>query len=288
MKLTSVCIPSYNAAFTIKRTVKSVLDSEDVAFEIIVSDDASTDETVQIVDGFTDGRVAIHKNSRTLGAPVNWNQALKEAKGDYIGLLNHDDLYGPFWLAFATYILQKYPHIGWVSTAFRVVDSTDRTLFALARFNQTGEVEQEDAFVCAAKLDGFGPVYLVRRHVLEQVGFYDETAGPSADNDLFLRLASRTSLYYSSNPHHAAWRIHSTNLTYRWKFQQQIEEGFRILDKIFNDVSLPPCLYKYKDFCYSYHYKKVVKKIDMLLEEGDIASAQSIIGVLSNRGYKLP
>lgn len=287
MRLFSVCIPTYNAALTIKSTIQSVLNAGEVDFEIVVSDDASMDETIQIVEAFSDDRISVYRNPTTLGVPANWNQALKRARGDYVGLLNHDDLYGPFWLTFAAYIFQKYPHIDWVSTAFRVIDAKDKTRFALARFNQTGEVKREDAFVCAAKLDGLSPVYLVRRYVLEQVGFYDETAGPGADNELFLRLAAYASLYYSNNPHHAAWRLHHANLTHQWGVCRQVEEGLRVLDKTFRPGALPSDLHKYKDFSYAYNYKKVLKQIVRLLEQEDIAGARCIIEILHERVCKL-
>ncbi|HUL32094.1 MAG TPA: glycosyltransferase family 2 protein, partial [Thermodesulfobacteriota bacterium] len=100
-KKVSVCIPSYNGARFIGATIKSVLDSVYQDFEIIISDDASTDSTFKVIESFHDGRISVYRNERNLGVVRNWNQALTKATGDYVGLLNHDDLYGPFWLTFA-------------------------------------------------------------------------------------------------------------------------------------------------------------------------------------------
>lgn len=281
----SVCIPSYNAARTIGETIKSVLDSMYSGLEIIVNDDASTDNTREIVEAFRDERVHFFGNESNLGPVKNWNRALKRASGEFVGLLNHDDLYGPFWLTRAVHVLDKYPHIGWVASAHLIINGEGRTLRVLSRFPETREYSRSEAFLRVARLDGLGPGHIVRREILEQVGYYDEEAGPSADSDLFLRLASRYLLYYSTYPH-TAWRRHADNLTHRWGIVEQIADGLKILNKAFSDDALPEELRQCKRSCYTYYYQKVLDRARELLQRGDLETVQHLIRLLYVNDYR--
>ena len=85
MPKVSVAILSYNASQTIEATLRSVFDSTFGDLEIIITDDASTDDTLQIVEGVGDPRVRWVQNPRTLGPPANWNRALSKATEGQIG-----------------------------------------------------------------------------------------------------------------------------------------------------------------------------------------------------------
>jgi glycosyltransferase involved in cell wall biosynthesis len=284
MKRVSVCIPSYNGSKYIRQTIHSVLDSTYPHLEVIVNDDASTDGTDAMVRAISDDRVSFYQNEFTVGVPENWNRALEKSVGEYVGLLNHDDLYGSFWLAFAVHILEKYPHIGWVATAFRVVDDGGRVLGAVSRFPETGEIATERAFLCISRLDGLGP-YIARREILEEIGRYDPDAGPSADNDLFLRLVSRYPLYYSANPQHAAWRLHTGNLTHRWGVVEQTKDSLSILEKAFGDETLPRELRRYRRRSYSYFYQKVMCRAQECLEKNDLETALELVRLVAESSY---
>ncbi len=278
--LVSVCIPSYNAGRTISDTIQSVLGSVYANLEVIINDDASTDDTGEVVGRFRDHRVRFYRNATNVGPVRNWNLALEKAAGDYVGLLNHDDLYSPFWLTFAVHSLGKYPHIGWVVSAFRIVDDKGRTLHLVSRFAGTGEISRIEAFIAAATLDGLGPGFLTRREILAELGGYDPKAGPGADNDLYLRLAARHPLRYCARGL-VAWRLHSDNLTHRWGVVDQVAEGFYILQKTFDDATLPEDLRSQREKCYLYFCRKVKARLEALLEAGDVETARVVGRLLS-------
>lgn len=279
----SVCIPAYNASLFIEKTIRSVLNSTYSELEVIVCDDCSTDDTVNIVKNIKDKRLRLIENSSHFGVPKNWNRAFKYAEGEFIGLLNHDDIYGPFWLTFVVNALKKNPQSGWAASAFYVINENDKPIRYVNRFPETGEYDLKETFLCVAKLNGLSPGIIVRKEALEEVGSYDEKAGPSADNDLCLRLASRFPLYYSNYPH-TSWRLHKRNLTYRWPPIQQAEDGFRMLEKIFNYDRLPPEIKKYKNRCFEYFHSKVETHAEQLKKKGDIESYQKIRALLKAKG----
>jgi glycosyltransferase involved in cell wall biosynthesis len=292
-KKVSVCIPSYNAARFIGETIKSVLDSEYRNFEIIVSDDASTDETAKIVESLHDSRIRFYQNRRNEGPVRNWNRAITKATGEYVSLLNHDDLYSPFWLMFAVHHLEKNPHIGWVATAFRIIDGTGKTQQIISRFRTTGEIPKAEAFIETAKLDGLGPGCVIRRKILEEVGYYDEDAGPSADNDLFLRLAAMYPLYYCARYPHTSWRLHRDNLTHRYGWLEQTQDSIRMLEKIFSDPCLPSELARYKNVIFEYCVHKGKEYDEEILRHRDEEAYRKLVVILERikneeKGDRIP
>jgi glycosyltransferase involved in cell wall biosynthesis len=93
--LVSICIPSYNAGKFIGDTIRSVLAQTHRKLEIIVCDDCSNDDTLQVVKSFADPRITVYVNERNLGCSGNYNRALSYAKGKYVKLLCADDLITP-------------------------------------------------------------------------------------------------------------------------------------------------------------------------------------------------
>ena len=91
--LVSIITPSYNTAKFIGETIESVLSQTYQNWEMIIVDDCSTDNTDDIVSGFSDSRIKYLKNENNSGAAVSRNRALKMAKGRWIAFLDSDDLW---------------------------------------------------------------------------------------------------------------------------------------------------------------------------------------------------
>lgn len=87
----SVIIPAYNSSKFIKRVVTSVLLQTYENFELVIVDDCSTDNTVELVESFTDNRIKIVKHQENTGAGVARQSGLKEATGEFIMFIDSDD-----------------------------------------------------------------------------------------------------------------------------------------------------------------------------------------------------
>lgn len=90
----SVTIPTYNDLESFKRTLDSVLHQTFQDFEIIITDDSENNDIKIHTELLKDNRIKYFKNAHNLGAPKNWNEGIKQAQGEYIKILHHDD-----WLA---------------------------------------------------------------------------------------------------------------------------------------------------------------------------------------------
>lgn len=91
--LVSVIMPSYNASKYIEVAIKSVLSQTYKKWELIIVDDCSTDNTLDIINSIRDYRIRIYKNEQNSGAAISRNKALREAKGRWIAFLDSDDIW---------------------------------------------------------------------------------------------------------------------------------------------------------------------------------------------------
>jgi glycosyltransferase involved in cell wall biosynthesis len=93
--LVSVIIPTYNRAFLIVRTIDSVIQQSYKNLEIIIVDDASNDNTKEIIQNIKDNRIRYIRHENNLGGSKARNTGIDAAKGDYIAFLDSDDRWFP-------------------------------------------------------------------------------------------------------------------------------------------------------------------------------------------------
>jgi glycosyltransferase involved in cell wall biosynthesis len=88
----SICIPTYNQTKYLRKTLDSIVSQTYKDFELIISDDSSTDEVEDLVFTYKDClKIKYVRNQPSLGSPGNWNSALTLATGNYIKIMHHDD-----------------------------------------------------------------------------------------------------------------------------------------------------------------------------------------------------
>ena len=118
----SLCIPNYNYERYLGDTIKSVLDQDEQDFEIVVSDNASTDRSVEIVRAFHDQRIRLHVNSCNIGFGGNLDRVTRMASGEHMFFLPSDDQLRPG--ALATY-RRLYDLLGSEAAGTLVTSSCD-------------------------------------------------------------------------------------------------------------------------------------------------------------------
>ena len=122
----SVCIATYNGERFIREQIDSILRQLSSDDEIIVSDDGSKDDTISIINSIDDKRIRIIEGPRKHSPTLNFECAMKEAKGDYIFLADQDDVWKPNKVEVCMKWLQEYDCV--VSDA-EVTDSNLNPLY---------------------------------------------------------------------------------------------------------------------------------------------------------------
>jgi len=183
----SVITPTYNRAHLVGRTIQSILNQTYQDFELIIVDDASTDNTKEIVKSFNDKRlryIRMEENSGGFSAPTN--RGIEAAKGQYVAFLGDDDEWLPKKLEKQIDKFQSVsPDVGIVYCGYACVKSTGETLIEYMP-NAKGDVFQS-AVEGKLRLGGHTP--LIRKECFQKAGLFDTEAHSSVDWDMWIKLS---------------------------------------------------------------------------------------------------
>lgn len=182
--LVSVIIPAYNQAEFLPETIQSVLNQTYPHFEIIVVNDASTDNTDEVMKRFSDPRIRciVHEQNQRLSAARN--TGIRASKGDLLFLLDADDLFHPEKLEAHVKFLAEHPEIGVSYNARFELNHSSNTIREMWR--PPLSVGLKDLLLAFP----FAPSdTVVRREWAFKVGLFDPAAGTAEDTDFPCRLA---------------------------------------------------------------------------------------------------
>jgi glycosyltransferase involved in cell wall biosynthesis len=210
----SVCVPAYNAARYVGRTIQSVLGQSFGDLELIVSDDASDDETEAVCLRYTDDRIRTERSSRRLGQAGNWNRCVELARGQYTMLLHADDELLPGCLEQAVSILDDNRDIGLVHCAVQHIDERNNRL-TTQRLLDEDTIDREDVILRHLLLEGcvVNPAgVLVRSAAFDAAGPFTDQIVWGVDWHMWIRIALRFSIAYLAEPL-ALYRQHQASGT---------------------------------------------------------------------------
>lgn len=194
MPTVSVLIPSYNHEKFVKECIQSILDQTFQDFEIVITDDGSTDRTVEIIESFDDPRITLFKHSINKGACIATNNCILNSSGKYISMLSSDDAWYPEKLEVQVRYLDKHPEIAAVFGKVEWIDEesnpiTDKSFPYMDLF----DVENRTRFDWLRFFFEQGnslchPCSLIRRDVYDDVGFFNPDYGSLPDFDMWIRI----------------------------------------------------------------------------------------------------
>jgi len=133
----SIIIPTYNRARLLERCLHSVLACQLGDIEILVSDNASPDDTQDVLQTFRDPRLHFSRNKTNLGFEANMLKLLRSAAGEWIFCLTDDDFLLPNALERLLMIIKCHPDIGVILSNFQVVDQDGNYLNASHYYDKT-------------------------------------------------------------------------------------------------------------------------------------------------------
>lgn len=113
MPKVSIGLPVYNGDKFIEEAINSILNQTFDDFELIISDNASTDRTQEICESYAsnDGRIQYYRNKRNHGAAWNYNRVFELSKGEYFKWASHDDMCAPTYLERCVKVLEQKPSV---------------------------------------------------------------------------------------------------------------------------------------------------------------------------------
>ncbi len=114
--LFSILTTCYNQDKTIKDTISSCLNQTFDDFEIVISDDGSSDNSIAVIESFSDPRIRSYRQKKNLREYRNRNFLVENARGKYIIFVDAEDLLYPHALEVFAYYVQQFPEVGMVIT----------------------------------------------------------------------------------------------------------------------------------------------------------------------------
>lgn len=203
MPKTSVIIPAYNAAEHIRETLDSVFAQTFQDFEVVVVDDGSADQTVDILKSYGDRiRWTVQKHQ---GQAYAINRAIGMAKGQYLAYFDADDIMMPTKLEVQVRYLEEHPEVDLVYTADTYV--TPSRLKRLRRVSNPLDYFFLLQFCFILRI-----TVMHRRSCLDKVGLFKEEITGSDDWDMWVRMSEQCEMRYIDQVL-STYRIHGANIS---------------------------------------------------------------------------
>jgi len=184
--LISVVMPAYNAQKYINSAIESILNQTFKNFELIIVNDCSTDNTINIVNSFIrkDARVKIINNKKRLNIAASLNKGINKASSNIIARMDADDISLPNRLELQYKLINSSKNISVVGANIIVMD-IDENEIAIRNYPDSSEKLK----ACLFRYSPFAhPVACFRRDIFNSVGGYNPKYSPTEDLDLWFRL----------------------------------------------------------------------------------------------------
>jgi glycosyltransferase involved in cell wall biosynthesis len=217
--LVSVVMSAYNAEKFIADSIRSILDQTYDNWKLIIINDCSSDNTSQIIERFSDNdsRIKLIYNNENLGLTRSLNICLKHAEGEFIARLDADDTSEPLRLEKQVNFLNTHSDIVLVGSGGYLINNLGHNV---SRINVISRESVIRRFMTRLNLFIHSSI-MVRRRIIEDVGWYREKFRFAQDYDLILRVNDKYML--SNIPDHlVGWRISSTSETMQHHTLQRI------------------------------------------------------------------
>lgn len=276
LPLVSIIMPTYNAGQYIGKAIQSVLAQTYPNWELLIVDDASSDDTESVVRGFADSRIRYHKSKR-IGHPAGVrNKALRMAQGELIAFLDSDDLYYPETLEKLSGPLLKNPNLISVYGFAFQIDEHDQpapgTLPLVPNPNQGHK--EEPAYlpplgyahswenIVTSQISCLLAALIIRRSAWEKIGFFNETLCGPEDYEFYVRMYLHDyEGVYCLSDYVYQYRIHSASLTKAPEHcYRLLESCLSIMRWLFNEANLPPEIRRFKSRAYLGCYRYLTRE----------------------------
>jgi glycosyltransferase involved in cell wall biosynthesis len=211
----SIIITCYNLQYFVQEAIGSLLDQVcDFAYEIIVVDDASTDNSREVIAGIQDPRVKLIALEKNAGAPQAINIGFAQASGEYLCRFDADDKWYPNYLQKAAALLDANPGIVLVHTDVSFIDEHGRITSERNNIKRPASLQAADhefAHILSSYYIN-APAIMARKSAWDSVMPWPERFRPGL-GDWFLTLCMlENSRSYFINEPLAYYRIHTTNM----------------------------------------------------------------------------
>ena len=221
--IVSVVLPTRNRAAMIPLALRSVLRQTVAALEVLVIDDASTDETPRVLAELADDRIRVLRQDSWGGAAAARNRAIRESRAEFIAFLDDDDEWLPNKLEAQLAVFRSGgPRLGIVYSSYLVIERETGTVLGRKVAEHRGNLFKD---LLERNVVGGTSSVVVRRECFEKVGLFDECLPSFQDYDLWIRLA-REFEYDFVEDDLSKYYVHEKKI---WSDPDALDRGIQIM-----------------------------------------------------------
>ena len=226
MPKVSIVLPSYNGSVYIKKSIESVVAQEYTDWELIIVDDCSTDETLQIAHTYAekDARIKVHHNETNQKLPESLNIGFRQATGEYFTWTSDDNWYMENAIGTMVGYLDIHPETGLCYADYYTVNDED-SITGESRMSEPKHIITENVV---------GACFLYRRDVAQAAGEYDKSLFLAEDYDYWMRVSRQTKFAHISELLYY-YRQHDNSLT-QTRWQEAAHAVTKIWDRNWDDI----------------------------------------------------
>lgn len=244
-KLVTIGVPVYNGARFLEETLRSILAQSYAEMEILISDNASTDATPEIIKKFSDSRIVYHRSEATIPGEENWNLLLQKASGDYVALFHADDVYSPHMVGSEVRFLEAHPEALAVLTLMDLIDDKGKLIGKTSLPKElpgNAPLHLSEIFHALMRHGNVFlgcPTAMARHSAYEAAGSFDyKNYGTSADLGMWLSIAERGPIGVLSE-RLIQYRVHTTSGGNRYQATRTTTaDFFKVMDRYLNSSAL--------------------------------------------------
>ena len=201
MPRVSVVMPAYNDERYVAEAIQSVLAQTYQDFELVITDNGSSDGTANVIKSFQDPRIRLLSLAKNRGHCGGMNNSVNAAQGEFLALLNSDDAFYPDKLEKQVKFLDENPHVGIVFSYAEIIDKDSQAF--------KGESAYKGIFDRPNQENRFGwlrnfflndnclchPSALIRKRCQEDIGLFDERFALLLDLDYWIRMCLKYQIH---------------------------------------------------------------------------------------------
>jgi glycosyltransferase involved in cell wall biosynthesis len=238
----TVAVPTCNGAPHLVAALRSIVAQRDSArFDLLIVDDHSDDDTLEIVRHELGDAVRVSVNSERLGLAANWNRCVALSRTPWVAIFHQDDVMRPGHIAGQLGAIARWPDLGFICGAYEVIDAKGQRVspdvIECHKLDTADRTYARGEFV--ADLAVRNPVrcstVALRKLAHAEVGGFDPALRYAVDWDFWYRVAREFPVAWLAEPT-VAVRWHATSETHRFRRgTADLEEVARVIETIFRN-----------------------------------------------------
>lgn len=245
--LVSILMPAYNAEKYIAEAIESILEQTFKDFELIISDDTSSDKTWEIIKKYKqkDRRIVATRNKKNRYIAENRNLLIKSAKGKYIAWQDADDISVSNRIQKQFEFMEKNPRVGIVGGYLEFFGESG--VKSIRKYAETDKELRKNIFRFSPVAQ---PTAMIRKKCFDELGLYNPKYPPAEDIDMSFRIGSKyffanipqITLRYRDHQKSATYKklrkIELTTIDIRRKYNNKFGYHMNFIDILYNLLQL--------------------------------------------------